>query len=213
MSTKLTHIILIWLTLGVFGFGVYFYPQLPEQMASHWNASGQVDGYMDKFWGVFFVPALMSALYALFMMVPQIDPLKNNFKDFEREYNLFWVAMMLFFVFIFGLQVSWNLGIEFDFGTAMVIALGVLWFFVGSAIGNAKQNWFIGIRTPWTLSNKKVWKNTHLLAGKLFKITSLITLLSVFLPTDLMIFGAIAPIVLVSVFLIFYSYNEHKKLG
>lgn len=212
MNTKTTHIILIGLTLGVFGVGAYFYPQLPEQMASHWNAAGQVDGYMDKFWGIFFIPTLMSAFYALFMMIPQIDPLKNNFKDFEREYNLFWIAMTLFFAWIFGLQILWNLGVELDFRIAMIIALGLLWFFVGSTIQNAKQNWFFGIRTPWTLSSPKVWKKTHLLGGKLFKIASLIALLSVFLPNNLMVFGAIAPILLVSVFLLLYSYGEHKKL-
>lgn len=212
MNTKTTHIILIGLTLGIFGVGVYFYPQLPEQMASHWNTAGQADGYMDKFWGIFFIPALMSAFYALFMMIPQIDPLKNNFKDFEREYNLFWIAMTLFFTWIFGLQILWNLGVEFDFSIAIIIALGLLWFFVGSTIQNAKQNWFFGIRTPWTLSSPKVWKKTHLLGGKLFKIASLITLLSVFLPNSLMVFGVITPILLTSVFLLLYSYSEHKKL-
>jgi len=75
---------------------------------------------------------------------------------------------------------------------------------------NAKRNWFIGIRTPWTLSSDGVWKKTNLIGGKLFKIAGIIAIIGSFFQ-DYIIFFIIVPIISIAIFTIVYSYIEYQK--
>ena len=86
---------IIILSLGV---SLYFYPQMPERMASHWNTAGQVDGYMPKFWGLFLMPLFSIGIYLLFITIPRIDPLKKNIQKFRKHFDIFIVLIMLFFL-------------------------------------------------------------------------------------------------------------------
>lgn len=90
-------------------------------------------------------------------------------------------------------------------------AFAVLFYYAGILMSHAKQNWFVGIRTPWTMSNELVWNKTHKIGGKLFKLTGLISLLSLILP-DLSIFFILVPILFTTVFVFVYSYIEYQKL-
>ena len=70
----------IVLTLVAIGVGIYFYPMLPERVASHWGVNGEVNGYMPRFWGAFLLPVVFAFLSALFIVIPRIDPKKENIK-------------------------------------------------------------------------------------------------------------------------------------
>ena len=89
-------------------------------------------------------------------------------------------------------------------------ALGLMFYFIGIVMENSKQNWFIGIKTPWTLSNEKVWNKTHKLGGKLFKITALLAIVGMFFG-ELGIWLFIIPVLVLSFYLIAYSYFEYQK--
>ena len=92
----------------------------------------------------------------------------------------------------------------------MPIALGLLFFYAGILCENAKRNWFVGIRTPWTLSNDRVWDRTHQIGGKLFKLAGVITFLGVFFQ-NYAVFFILAPVLVVTVYTVVYSYVEYQK--
>jgi uncharacterized membrane protein len=197
-------IILIIIVL-FFVLGVCLYLQMPDKMASHWNAQGQVNGYMSKFWGLFLLPIVSLAMFLLFILIPKIDPLKENIQKFRKYFDTFIVLVILFLFYIYLLTIFWNRGFRFNMGQMMVPALGILFYYCGVLVQNAKRNWFIGIRTPWTLSSDKVWDKTHQLGGKLFKIAAVIAFLGVFFP-QYAFFFVLIPIILAAVYTIVYSY-------
>ena len=179
MQTKLAiTIMLALIILSTLG-GILLMPQLPPQMASHWNAADQVDGTMSRFWGVFLMPLITLFMMVLFLIIPTIDPMAENIKRFRGTFNTFIVLTVGFMVYIYWLTLLYNLGYSFALSQLMLPALGVLFFAAGSLVEKAQPNWFIGIRTPWTLSNPVVWEKTHHLGGILFKVAGGLTFLSV----------------------------------
>jgi uncharacterized membrane protein len=190
--------------------GVYFYPQLPEMMASHWNATGEVDGYTSKFWGLFLMPLISLALFLFFITIPKIDPLKKNIVKFKEYFDWFVFLIILFLFYIDALTIFYGLGYRFNLVLYLVPAFGVLFYYCGILIEHSKRNWFIGIRTPWTLASDKVWNKTHKLGGILLKICGVFALLGFFLE-DSAIYFVIVPPILASVYLFVYSYFEYQK--
>lgn len=192
-----------------FILSIYFYPVMPEQMASHWNSKGMVDGYMPKFWGLFLMPFVLLVLLLVFIVIPKIDPL-DNIKKFKKYYDGFIIVMSIFMLFIHGQIILWNLGYEISPNYYIPVSIGLLFFYIGVLCENSKRNWFVGIRTPWTLSSDNVWDKTHKLGGKLFKIAGIIALIGVFFQ-NYVIYFILVPTLFVSVFLIVYSYVEFRK--
>ncbi len=190
--------------------GIYLYPQMPEKMASHWNAKGQVDGYLSKFWGLFLMPIISVSMLLLFILIPRIDPLKFNIQQFRKFYDGFIVLIMFFLFYLYLLTILWNSGYTFNIIVFLSPAFAVLFYYTGILIENSKMNWSIGIRTPWTMSSDKVWDKTHKIGGKLFKIAGLIALLAVFIESYA-IFIIIIPVIIISVYTVVYSYFEYQK--
>ncbi len=207
---KKAQIITIIIILISFAVGVYFYPQFPDKMASHWNIQGEVDGYISKFWGAFLMPIVSLGLFLLFLLIPRIDPLKRNIEKFRKYFDTFIVLIILFLFYVYLLTVFWNVGISFNMSRVILPAIGILFYYIGVLLKHAKRNWFIGIRTPWTLSSDNVWEKTHKLGSKLFKTAGVIALLGIFFQS-LAIWLILVPVILVSVYTIFYSYFEYKK--
>ena len=210
MEFKKTNIILVSLVLFSFGIGIYFYPQMPEKMASHWNIKGEVDGYLSKSWGLFLMPIILIGVVLLYLIAPKIDPLKKNIEKFRKYFDGFIVLLLLFLFYLYTLTIFWNLGLKFDIGQAIIPALAVLFYYCGVLLEKAKRNWFIGIRTPWTLSNDVVWDKTHKIGGKLFKIAGIIAIFGIFFQKYALFF-ILAPIILVVVCATIYSYTEYQK--
>jgi uncharacterized membrane protein len=193
-----------------FGAAIYFYPQMPEMMASHWNAAGEVDGYMPKALALFLMPAMALIFFGLFLIIPRIDPLKANIGKFRRYFDIFILLFEIFFLYVYFLTIAWSFGWRFDMTAAMMPAMALLFYYLGVLIEKAERNFFIGIRTPWTLSSDNVWKKTHARGGKLFKGAAALTLLAAFIP-DYAIYFMLVPIVGVSIYLIIYSYLEFTR--
>lgn len=211
MNSKITNIILLGIVLIVFVSGAIAYPALPEQIASHWNVRGEADGYSGKFWGIFLFPFIMAGIYLLYLVIPKIDPLKKNLESFRPAYNTFWIWTFGFFTYIFGLSLVWNFGYRFNFTTAIVPATSALFYIIGGVLEKSKRNWFVGIRTPWTLSSDIVWDKTHKLGGRLFKVVALASLAGMFARDSYVIATIIIPVILVSVITVVYSYFVYKK--
>ncbi|MBU0586572.1 DUF1648 domain-containing protein [Candidatus Micrarchaeota archaeon] len=207
---KKEWILSIFLVLAVFAIGAYFYGQLPEKIAVHWNIDGKADGFSEKGFGVFMLPLLMTGMLALFYFLPSIDPLKSNYKEFKKEYDGLVLALIGFFAYIFALSLAYNLGHLFNMSQFMVPGLGILIFYLGGVLSKAKRNWFVGIRTPWTMTNDIVWKKTHEAGAKLFRISGALLIISILLPP----YGpliSIGILVVGSLGLVVYSYVLYKK--
>jgi uncharacterized membrane protein len=205
-----SELIMIAVILLSFAIGIYYYPQMPDKIASHWNAQGQVNGYMSKFWGLFLMPIISVGLLLLFILIPRIDPLKSNIQQFRKYFDGFVVLIMVFLFYLYLLTIFWNSGYTFRMITFLSPALAILFYYTGILIENAKRNWFIGIRTPWTLSSDKVWDKTHKIGGKLFKIVGILALLAIFFQ-NFAIFIIVVPVIIVSIYIVVYSYFEYQK--
>ena len=192
---------------------MYYYPQMPDQMASHWNIEGVADGYFSKFWGLFLVPLIAVGLFFLFAVIPRIDPLQNNIKDFIKYYWSFIVLFLSYMLYMELIIVVWNLGFTFNMFQALSPAIGVLFISIGFVIGKAKRNWFMGIRTPWTLSNDVVWDKTHKLGGKVFMVSGVVGILGFFFEGYFALLLLLVPIIIGSLFLVVYSYLEYQKIS
>jgi len=192
--------------------GIYVYPLLPEKMASHWGAEGEVNGYMPKFWGVFLMPMISVALFALLAVVPRVDPKKKNIEKFRKYYDIFMVLFFVFLNYLYALTLIWNFGVQFNMTQMLAPAFGMLFYAVGVMVGHADTNWSIGIRTPWTLSNETVWKKTHAIGGRMFKYSAVIAACGFVLP-DYAILLMIVPVIFTALFTVVYSYVEYTKIS
>ena len=208
---KATKWISLVLLISFYIIALVFYPQMPASMASHWDSSGTVDGFTSRFLGLFLLPLIATALTALFLAIPVIDPLKANIAKFRLYFDWFIVLFLVFFEYLYILTIMWNKNVTFDFNQALLPAMGVLFIFIGIMISNAKRNYMIGIRTPWTLANDEVWNRTHLLGGKLFIAAGVLAALGAIWPKYAMVF-VLAPILTVTLVTVIYSYIIYQEV-
>ncbi|MDP1713796.1 MAG: DUF1648 domain-containing protein [Anaerolineales bacterium] len=211
MTTKTASIItLVMIALALLA-GALLWNQLPDQMASHWNVNDQVDGYMSKFWGVFLMPLITVGMFLLFLVIPNIDPLKANIAKFRPTFNLFIALIAAFMLYMHGLTFVWNLGYQdFKMSAAMLPFLGVLFIFTGYMLRQAKRNWFIGIRTPWTLSSDSVWDKTHQLGSILFMVSGAFAIFGGLFGGMIAFWLLFVPLIGSTLFLVIYSYILYR---
>ena len=212
MTTKTTSIIALTMIALAFLAGAVLWNQLPDPMASHWNANDQVDGYMSKFWGVFLLPLMTLGMFALFMAVPNIDPLKANIAQFRETFNIFILVIIAFMLYLYGLTLVWNLGYQdFNMSAAMLPFMGVLFIAIGFMLRKAKRNFFIGIRTPWTLSSDSVWEKTHRLGSVLFMASGAFAIIGGLFGGMTAFWLMFVPLIGSSLFLVIYSYVLYRR--
>ncbi len=208
--TKMQIAIYLLIAAG-FIVSIAFYPKLPDRMASHWNAQGQVDDSMSRPVGAFFAPCIMVFLAASFMLIVKIDPLKANIARFMNYYEGFILFMMAFLLIIHIWMLLWNVGIETSPNLIMPVLMGALFFFIGVISEKVEPNWFIGIRTPWTLSNDLVWKKTHEFSAVLLKIAGIVMLAGILFGQWAILF-IIIPVIPAVLIPCVYSYVIYKKV-
>jgi uncharacterized membrane protein len=207
MSTRSTVILSLLLIAAAAGLSLAVYNRLPEAMASHWDLNDQVNGTMSRFWGAFLMPLMALGMLGLFLLIPAIDPLRANIAQFRGSFNAFIALLMVFLLYLHALTLLWNLGVHnFRMSTALLPGLGVLFMFIGVLLRQAKRNWFIGIRTPWTLSSDRVWDQTHRVGAVLFALSGVLAVLAGAFPGEVAWWLVIGPVLGSSLFLVVYSY-------
>lgn len=188
----------------------FVYPRLPDRVASHWNADGHADGWMAKETGALLLPLVMAGLAVLLMVLPAIDPLKRNIASFRHYYDTF-VVLVLLFLFVIHLHILlWNMGRQISPNRLLPIPFGILIYYAGVLIQHAKRNWFVGVRTPWTLSSDHVWDETHRVTGALFRICGVICVIG-FAFDDLWLWFLMVPLLASSVFSVAYSFVLYRR--
>ena len=213
-SSVKTEWLPVLLVIASFLIGAYFYRHFPAQVATHWNLRGQVNGYSSPFTAAFMLPLLMTVIYLLFLGLPFLDPRKEQYAGFANSYHRFKNFLVVFFFVIFLAVGLSGLGYPINVRTWMPLLVGTLFIVVGSILKEVKTNWFLGVRTPWTMSSETVWNKTHQLSGSVFTLAGLLIAATVLVSaTAKLIFLAIA-ILLVVLGLPIYSYflyaNEKK---
>ncbi len=212
MSTRKMIVSVLVLLLVTTLAGVLHWNGLPDPMASHWGINDQVNGTMPKFWGVFLMPLIALGLFLLFLLIPVIDPLKANIAKFRDAFNLFVAFMTLFLMYVQGLTLAWNLGFtQFKMSTSLMPALGLLFILVGYMIRKARRNFFIGIRTPWTLSNDKVWDETNHVGSWLFMGSGVLAIIGSFFGGMTAFWFLFIPLIGSAIFLVIYSYLLYQR--
>jgi uncharacterized membrane protein len=161
---------------------VWAYPQLPSTVVTHWSLHGQPDGYSSRLWAVTALPVLIVLLTGLFRVLPKVDPKGANYEKFLSTYWLIANAVVTFVGVGHGLVVANGLGYTVQVDRLLPVGLGLLLAFLGNYMTRVEPNWFVGIRTPWTLSSDAVWRKTHRTAGWLLVFGGLIIAGGAFLP-------------------------------
>ena len=169
------------IVLVMFGAAVYTYPLLPDQIPMHWNFAGEVDSYSPKTWGAWMVPGLTLLITVLLPLVSRIDPRREKFKEFVREWELIQLTMVLFFAYLYAVTLAACLHGPVDMNFWMMAGFGIFFIVLGNFLGKIQPNYTVGIRVPWTIDNEVVWRKTHRLGGWCFVVSGLILLANAWL--------------------------------
>ncbi|NLM94976.1 MAG: SdpI family protein [Firmicutes bacterium] len=199
------------LILAAFIAGALAYPHLPEKVPYHWNIRGEVDGYATPFWGAFGLPLLALAIYVLTALLPRIDPKRENYPRFRGPYRLIRLGITSFLLLMQALILMASLGLGVNLPLIVQLAVSLLIILLGSTMPKLAFNYFVGIRTPWTLADEEVWAKTHQVAGKLWIGGGIGGLLTALLPPPANFIGFMVFIIGASLASIVYSYLAYRE--
>ena len=214
LKTELVPLFFITATVATV---LCFYNNLPEKVTSHWNFIGQVDGWSSNtFHGIFF-PILIICLYALLLIMPLIDPRKESYKKFLPAYHVFKGLIIATLFIIYFSTTIFNLGYKINVGVMVATSIGIMMMILSFYLKDIKENWFLGIRTPWTMSSPVVWEKTHKFGAWLFLLFGLIIIVMPYLPAMIAIPLFAAGIIGVTLGSFVYSYivftqEKNKKV-
>lgn len=190
---------------------IVYVSELPAEVAVHFDSSGEPNNYMQA--ETFLAGSVLSAaaIAVLFAVLPRLDPLDGSIAEFQTVYDGFVVATVAFVGYVYGLVLAYNLGVEFDIIQATVPAVAALYLLLAVLVRRAEQNWFVGIRTPWTLSDERVWDQTHRHTAPLLAVAGLVTLAGLVVP-EYAVFLMSVPVLVVSVGSVLYSLVLYQRL-
>jgi uncharacterized membrane protein len=196
--------------IAAVGVAAWLYPSVPEQVPSHWNVHGEVDGYVPKPWGVVVLPLAAILVFIVMRLIPVISPKGYRTEPFANVMHIFQVAMVGFMSLVAILVLLEATGVNVHLNKVIFGALGVLFIVTGNYLGKVRKNFFLGIRTPWTLASDEVWARTHRMGGRLFVSYGLIMLAGMFVMIPPVVFLVmVGVIVLVPVV---YSYVVYRRV-
>ncbi len=173
---KISKILVFLMILSILGT-IFVYSSLPEKIPGHFNFKGEVDRYDDKT-SVIFTGLLPLGIYLLMIFLPKIDPKRNSYKKHKKAYDMVKIIMVIFMIMLHWMIIFYSLGFNIDIGIIVRIGVGILLIVLGNFMSQIRQNYFFGIKTPWTLANETVWKKTHRTGAFSFIIAGLILIAS-----------------------------------
>lgn len=194
-----------------FFYLAYIWNQLPENIPMHWNINGEIDRYGDKA-ELILIPFILPFLvYIIFLVAPIIDP-KNRLNKMGKKLQSL-KFLMTTFMTVLALIIIYSAKNESMLNpNYLVLFVGVLYIILGNYFKTIKANYFIGIRTPWTLENETVWNETHKLSGKMWFLGGTIIVLSSLIlekNENVTLFFIITGIITLTP--IIYSYFKYKQ--
>lgn len=210
MNKKTADLICLLSVIGLGGFMIAWYSGLPDPMPSHWNMKGEVDGYIAKDTGFALLLGLPIFCWVLMKVIPHISPKGFRTDGFTEVLNILQVALVVFMSAIGAAVLLESREGGLDMTNYVLVATGGLLIVIGNYLGKVRKNFFIGIRTPWTLASDEVWSKTHRLGGWCLVFAGAVILLSgiIGVNENIMAF-IIVPVVIAPVL---YSYLLYRKI-
>ncbi|MGZ6507153.1 MAG: SdpI family protein [Tumebacillaceae bacterium] len=206
-------VILVLVALAPIVAGLLLYDRLPEQMTVHFGVNNVPNGFQSKNDALLTFGALGLFVPLLMKIVPAIDPRRENYKKFAGAYEVIRFAITVLLSCINATVLLYNMGYHVNIQMVVMILVGLLFMVLGNYLGQIRFNYFMGIRTPWTLSNEEVWRKTHRLAGPLYLVGGALVLIGAFLPAPWSVLCLIVPAIVAGVIPLIYSYVIFKKMA
>ncbi|MDX2002511.1 MAG: SdpI family protein [Chitinophagales bacterium] len=177
MTTRTHHIIQIGLMLAALVLSLIFWNKMPDRIPIHYNLQGEIDNYGPK--GMLFLlfPGIGLLVYAIIQLLPMIDP-KRNIRDYMDNFRSFGTILMAFLFCLYLVQLLGILGYSHNLNQYIPMLIIFMMMALGNFFGKLRPNYFIGIRTPWTLENERVWIKTHRFAGYVWVLASIVMLIA-----------------------------------
>lgn len=193
---------------------IIIYERLPDMIPMHFNFQGQVDRYDHKYM-IFILSGIPLVIALLKVILPKIDPKRENYKKHASAYN-----KLMFFLTLFLICTNWaviavSMGVNLKIHVIIPIGVGILLIIVGNYMPQYRHNYFVGIKTPWTLTDEDNWKRIHYIGGYVFILDGIIVILTSFIRSEIALVSVMAVVLLSVAFLYYYSYQlyakKHKK--
>jgi immunity protein, SdpI family len=194
------------LIAAMFALAVWAWPRLPAQIPTHWNPQGQVDGHGNKVVGLLVLPLTVLGIYFLMMLLPLFDPGRANYRNFAKTYNVLRLGFVAFMAVFYSATVAAAFGRPIDITFVAFLGTAILFGVIGNLMGKIRPNWFVGVRTPWTLSSKESWDKTHRLASWLFLLMGALFAVVAFIHNTWTLAVMITIDVLCLAWIVIYSY-------
>ncbi|HLZ45905.1 MAG TPA: SdpI family protein [Gemmatimonadales bacterium] len=187
-------------------FSIWAYPKLPPTVATHWSINGTPNGFSSRGWALAIIPIMLVVMTLMFNVLPKIDPRHANYAKFLSTYWLFANSIVVFLLVAHVLILASGLGYGVRIDRLMPIGLGLLFVILGNYLTRVEPNWFVGIRTPWTLSSDVVWRKTHRTGGWLIVLGGLLIAACAFLPRGAFLPVFVSAILIMAVIPVLQSY-------
>jgi uncharacterized membrane protein len=168
--------------LAALAASIILYPQLPDTITTHWDLEGNPNGYSSRMFGAFGLPLMMAVIYGAMRFLPLVDPRRENYDKFRGTYEGLILTVLVFMLGIHVLVLRAALGHTVPMQKVLPISMGLLFIVIGNLLPRARSNFFVGIRTPWTLSSEKSWERTHRIGGYVFVLVGIMIAASIFVP-------------------------------
>ncbi len=200
------------IVIAAFAASAIVYPRLPEMLPTHWNGmDAQPNGWSSRVVGAWLTPVLLLGIWALVRVLPAIDPRGANYAKFGGAFEAIIDSVMLFLLGMHIVLLRAALGYPVQMERIVPFGIGVLLIVIGNLLPRCRPNWFVGIRTPWTLSSDRVWEKTHRFGGRLFVAAGFLIATAALFWVQWVHVVLITSILLATAAVLIYSYLEWKR--
>jgi uncharacterized membrane protein len=196
---------------AMWAFALAVYARLPQRVPTHWNLYGQVDGWTEKPWGPLVQPFIATVMLGVLWVLPRIDPRRANVERFAQDRRLLINLLILFFAIVEVATLGATLGWPVEVDRVVPASIGLLFVGLGNYLPRIRSNWFMGIRTPWTLSSERVWRDTHRVGGRAFVAAGLLMALSALLPPTARVWTTGTAVAVALALPLVYSYVAYRR--
>lgn len=200
-----TAIVLMWVvSLLPFVLVALAWPYLPERVPTHWGFNGQVDGWSSPA-SLWLLCAISPILSLGLQFLPRLDPKRENYEKFQSRYDFFGPLVPVLLLLCVAVTLSESLWPgRINVSRTIGMMIGVLFLIIGNLMGKIKTNWFMGVRTPWALSDPDVWNKTQRLGGWVFFLSGLSAVILSLLAPEKIFFIVFFTILIVGILLTYF---------
>lgn len=214
MKTRTMLLCGVLLVAAMLAYSLWLYPSLPERIPTHWNWKGEVDGWSGRSFGSFFLPGMSAGLLLLLLALPWLSPKGFQVEPFRSTYNLIVVLILALMAYIHVVALQAALHPRMDVSRALIGGIFLLFGGIGLLLNRVKRNFWVGVRTPWTLANETVWDKTHRLSARLYFATGMLGAVAIWVGVSPAVcFVLFMVIVLVPVVYSLVLYKRLEKMG